>query len=236
MGVYFEGSKLLAIGPGPFSRNYSFVRKFPYAGGAVLQDMGNNAVDFALVAVDPATYGGPTTAVLGGPSPENLLSETERDNTEIAMTLYDPAFTESSAPNYLFTAAVGGTNSKFIELRRKVTSNANFGNVRFKVTSLSTLNDNNGGLQADFRPTTSSNVIPPSYVDTAYGLLLETGGPIGYSTLGVPDATSVMGGLNSTLRLPQPLVAATPLAVNFKVFYTTVGKPGYFWITPEAKP
>ena len=234
-GVYFEGAKLAPLGA-VVTANYSFVRKFPYAGGAVLQDTIDNATDFALVAVDPATYGGPTSAVLGGPSPENLASETERDNTEIAMTLYDAAFTESSAPNYLFTAASTGVNSKFIELRRKMTANANFGSVRFKVTSLSTLNDNNGGLQADFRPTTSSDVVPPSYADTAYGLLLENGGPVGYSTLLVPDATSVMGGLNSTLRLPQPLVAATPLAVNFKIFYTTSGKPGYFWVTPEAKP
>jgi hypothetical protein len=46
-----------------------------------------------------------------------------------------------------------------------------------------------------------------------------------------------MGGLNSTLRLGAvPLLANTSVGVNFKLFYTTSGLPGFFWVTVEAKP
>ena len=236
--IYVEGTGIASIGVSPFDgKNISFVRRHPYGGGTVVLDTNNNATDFSLVANDGGTYGS-TLAILGGPSPENLASPPERTGAELGLVLFDPGVDGVTAPNYQFTAAVSTVSSKFIELRRKVTSTANFGNVRFKVTSVSTLNNNTGGTQADFRPTTSPGVTP--VVDTAFGVTLDNG-PIGYATLGVPDATDVMGGLNSTLKFGPvtpgtPLVAGTPLGVNFKLFYTTSGKPGYYWVTIEAKP
>ena len=67
---------------------------------------------------------------------------------------------------------------------------------------------------------------------SAFGLTLEDG-PISYTTLGVVNATSVMGGLNSTLSAPV-ILTSTPVGVNFKLFYTTSGVPGYYWLTVQG--
>jgi hypothetical protein len=246
---YREGAGLAGIGAGPFTKNHAFVRKHIYGGGS-LENTADNAADFALVAVDPATYGGPSTAVLGGASPENLAAETERTNAEFTVDLLDPASDQYAGDNYHFTAAVGGANSKFIELRRRVTNLSlaqSYSAVRLKTTSLSTLNNDPGpgSTQADFRPTSSTlcngSTVPgplgfgPCTTGVANALTLEQ--PPAYFTLGVTDATGVMGGLNSTLRVGAvPLLANTSVGVNFKLFYTTSGLPGFFWVTVEAKP
>ncbi|MEO8359563.1 MAG: Calx-beta domain-containing protein [Vicinamibacteria bacterium] len=234
--LYVEGPTGLAgIGNGGgsgFSGQYSFVRRYNYGGGSGLQDTNNNATNFALIATDAGSYGG-STATLGGPSPEKLTAEVDRTNAELTLGAIDPATDANTGPNnYQFTPANPGVSSKFIELRRTFKNNTatNFTAVRFKVSSITTLNGNNPATEADFRVTSSAAVV--TGFGTAQALTLET--PPTYTTLGVTDATSPMGGLNSSLRGPTIASGAT-VAVNFKLFYTSAGKPGYFWVTAEAK-
>ena len=234
-GPLVEGTGLASIGIPTGPHNFSFARRFPYGGGTVVLDNNDNVNDFALVAVDAGTYV-TTLAVLGGPSPEGLTSEPERDAaTEITLGLLDTAVGSLTAPNYQFVA--GGPNAKYIELRRKATSAVTYANFRFKVTSLSTVHDDAGGTKADFRVTTSPTLVFGA--GTANALTLEDFAAGGY-LLSVPPALAfpaltAQGGLNSTLRAPA-LAAGVPLGVNFRMFYSTAGLPGFFWVTAEAKP
>ena len=233
--LYVEGGGLAPVGAGDPPAQYSFVRKSAYGAAGALLDTGSNASDFVLVAVDASIYGA-TTAVLGGPSPENLTAETSRANTELQLALCDPSVGQNSGANYLFTPATASVN-KSVELRRTFTNltTGSFGAIRFKATSLSGLNNNSGGTEADFRPATSSAF---AGVCSAQALTLED--PPGYLTSGLPGQLSgsgTMGGLNSTLRTAAvPLTPASVLGVNFKLYYTTAGKPGYFWLTSQTKP
>ena len=174
--------------------------------------------------------------ILGGPSPENLTGETERANADITLGYCDPSAGGSAGDNYLFTPA-GGANpgNKFIELRRTLTNNVpatTFTNIRFKATSLSTLNSNDGGNQADFRPATS--ITRTGLVCGSANSLTLLDPPAYDALLGMPSGT--MGGLNSSLRLPVTLNPASTVGMNFKVYYTTSGKPGFYWLTVTAKP
>ena len=115
------------------------------------------------------------------------------------------------------------------------------------MTSLSTQGNDPGLLppicptscaatQADFRPATSADVTPSMLLGIAYGLNLEDG--VGYSS-GPQPADGIFGGLNSTLRLPPaglPIGVGGSVGVNFKLYYTTSGLTGFYWITPQTKP
>src|SRR5262249_54359570 len=67
---YREGTGLTPIGSTVPTAQYAFVRK--YLSNGTLQDTGNNANDFLLVATDAGTYGPSSVkATLGGPNPES---------------------------------------------------------------------------------------------------------------------------------------------------------------------
>jgi len=224
---YAEGpTGLTGIGVGPFAHNYSFVRKHQIGPGAALQDTGDNAADFALVAVDAGSYGS-TTAILGGPSPENLAAETEQWNTQVTM----------SGGGGTFTGVVN-VSPKALEFPRTFTNNTG-GTVtalRMKITSITTANSP-GGV-ADLRPTDSNTVGP------FQGLTLEGMPSAGYFVTTpfvpvgpYPAGTLPNGGLNSTWRVTTgPIGPGGTVDVNFRVEYSISGAPFLLWVVPEAKP
>ena len=221
---YAEGPTGLAgVGSGPFAHNYSLVRKHAVGPGAALQDTGDNAADFVLVAVDAGTYG-PMTALLGGPSPENLAAETERSNAEVAFSGGGAVFT-----------GVAGVAPKALEFRRTFTNNTAgaLNALRFKITSLTGVNSP-GGV-ADLRPTDSTTF------GTFQGLTLEGMPSASYvlttpTTPPYPAGTLPNGGLNSTWRLvTAPIPPAGSVDVNLRVEYTLSGLPYLLWVVPEAK-
>lgn len=221
---YIEGpTGLTGIGSGPFAHNYSFVRKHQIGPGAALQDTGNSATDFVLVAVDAGTYGS-TNAILGGPSPENLAAETEQWNTQVTMSGGGGSFT-----------GIPGLAPKALEFPRTFTNNTGgtLTALRFKIASLTTLNSP-GGV-ADLRPTDSGASGP------FLGLTLEGMPSAGYivttpAAAPYPAGTSPNGGLNSTWRLVTgPIAALGTVDVNFRVEYTLSGLPYLLWVVPEAK-
>ena len=230
---YFEGVAIpaAAITPG-VGADHSFMRRYFTGAGTGLQDSGSSLADWALVATDPGADPSLTAAVLGGPSPENLAAEREQTNAQLQLGLCNPLQGDFVGDNYLFTP--GGAENKSIELRRTFTNltAASITSLRFKVTSLTTLNSNGGGTQADYRATTS--VARPATACVANGLTLEA--PPGYAQL-LGAGSGTMGGLNSSLRTTAvPLGAGNPVGVNFKLYYTTSGLPGFYWVTAEAKP
>jgi Calx-beta domain len=219
---YLEGTGLTGIGAGPFANNYSFVRKHQVGPGAALQDTGDSAADFALVAVDAGTYGA-VLSLLGGPSPENLAAEVEQLTTSMPMT------------------GTGGTASvspavRSLEFPRTFTNNTGgiVNALRFKVSSITTIHS--PGLVADLRVTDSTAA------GSFEGLTLEGMPAAGYSSptpaFGGRNAGVLLnGGLNSTLRLTTalPIAPAGTIDVNFRVEYTLSGRPFLLWVVPEVK-
>jgi hypothetical protein len=220
---YLEGTGLTGIGVGPFANNYSLVRRYATGPGAALQDTGDNAADFALVAVDAGTYG-PVTALLGAPSPENLAAEREFSNSEITMSGAGAVSTGSA-----------GLDPRGLEFRRTFTNHTpgTLTALRFKVTSITTLNSP-GGV-TDLRPTDSPTA------GSFQGLGLEGMPSAGY-TLTTPAAGGYgagllpNGGLNSTWRVPAVSVGpGSTVDVNFRVEHTTTGLPYLLWVVPDGK-
>ena len=106
-----------------------------------------------------------------------------------------------------------------------------FGNVRFKVTGITTLNSpvtvtpTQAQVRVQTSTATGSIMLPDTSTFNAAALTLEA--PV--QPLG--------GGLNSTLRLNTglPLAPGGSQAVNFRLSTHAAG--GYFyWVVVEAKP
>ena len=166
------------------------------------------------------------TALLGGPSPENLAAETERSNADVSL----------GGSGAVFTGAVGSA-PKALEFRRTFTNNTagTLNALRFKITSLTGVNSP-GGV-ADLRPTTSTTFT------TFQGLTLEGMPSAGYFVTTpfvpvgpYPAGTLPNGGLNSTWRVVTgPIGPGGTVDVNFRVEYTISGAPYILWVVPEAK-
>jgi hypothetical protein len=155
-GLYREG-----IGLSPLmstNGQYSFVRKL---NSGFPQDTGDNAADFAFVAVDGGNYG--VIAILGAPGPEGLSSPLQR-NAQLPMTVLDPAVSANVAPNRVRDTAAIGPNAAAgtLTLRRTIFNNtgAAVTRLRVRVVDITTLNTPGyvpGGSQADMRALSSSD-------------------------------------------------------------------------------
>ena len=107
-----------------------------------------------------------------------------------------------------------------------------FGNVRFTVTGITTLNSpvtvtpSQAQIRVQSSTATGSITLPDTTSFDAAALTLEQ-----------PPTQTLGGGLNSTLRLNTglPLAPGGSQAVNFRLSTHTAG--GYFyWVVVEAKP
>ena len=227
---YSEGGAgfgLIATAGTP-TEEYSWVRRYPYGSGNAMQDTGFSKNDWILVATNLTVGSGPATAAaLGGPSPENLSAETDHLTGVLTPSAPGPA-----------SVYTGPTPVKSLEFPRRFTYNSPTGptltSLKFKVIGLTTVNNNNGGAEADLRVTASDD-----FGGTFSALTLQSASTYPQILDVRPNA-----GLNSTLVYPGSTTeypAGLSLAntgtvdVNFRVEYTLSGKPAFIWIIPQAK-
>jgi len=235
---YRESSGLAPVSsPG----QYSFARKFATTG--LPQDTNNNANDFWLLAVDPASVSG-ATAVLGAPGPENLTSPINRTPT-MRSSLIDSGGSLANAnaarvtSSFSYTRPGGGTISfpaGTLSLRRRITNTTGgpVSRIRIRINSLSTLNSPGyavGGAQADVRAINSDTVQVTLVMNneevTAQGVSLEENPP------NQPEG----GGYNATLNVPlvEDLGDTQSVIVNIR-FGVKQGGQFKFSYTVEVLP
>jgi endonuclease G len=166
-------------------------------------------------------------AILGAPGPENTSSPIQR-NSQISLTVLDPAVSASQPPNRVrdFTSDIVN-NSTFgtMTIRRTLTNltGANITRLRFRITDMTTYPTTSG--YADLRARTSGTV---SVIVTGGGSKTVQG-----TTLEEPPAQPNGGGLNATLAagtvtLAQPLANGQSVDLQFLLGIQTTGTFRFF--------
>jgi glucose/arabinose dehydrogenase len=202
--------------PAAPAANYSLARKF--AGGA-LQDTGDNAADFRLVAVRsplpaPTAPQGFYDAALGAPGPENARSPFAR-NAAVGSSLIDrvckgaSADPSSSCERVRETTPVANGALGTLTFRRRFTNRTGLRvtRLRVRIVGISTLGGGTLG-DADLRALSSPDVT----------VTLSKGGTatVRGTSLEEPPAQTLGGGHNSTLSVGA-ITLATPLAPGASV-------------------
>lgn len=220
-GLYREGNGLSSLTT--TNGQYSFVRKL---NSGFPQDTGDNAADFTFIATDGGNYG--VIAILGAPGPEGLSSPIQR-NSQLPVTVLDPAVGANVAPNRVRDTTAIGPNAAAgtLTMRRKITNNTNGAvtRLRVRVVDITTLNTPGyvlGGTQADMRALSSN--------DTTVTLSNGTQVLVRGTTVETPPQQPLGGGLNSSLgvfafSLSQPLAPGASTNVQFVL---GVQQPGTF--------
>ena len=221
--VYREGAGLTPAGGVTTDGEITFVRRWS---NGVPVDTDDNEANFQLLATDGGVYDS-RQSLLGAPGPENTSSPIQR-NTQVGLTLLDPAVTSSQAPNRTreFTSDLAN-NSTFgtMSIRRTVTNNTgtNITRLRFRIADITT--HPTSGPYADIRARTSSTAtvtVTGGASKTVLGTTLEE-----------PPAQPNGGGHNSTLAagtitLAQPLASGQSVDVQFLVGVMTTGTFRFF--------
>jgi endonuclease G, mitochondrial len=218
--VYREGSGLTPAGGVTSDAEFSFVRRMT---GGLPSDTDDNEADFLFVSTDGGIYGSRQSS-LGAPGPENSSSPLVR-NSQVALTLLDPAAASSSSPNRVrdFTSDPANNSQQgTMSIRRTLVNHtgANVTSLRFRIIDMTTYPTPAG--TADLRALTSGPIsvtVTGGASKTVQGTTLET-----------PPAQPQGGGLNSTLAAGTVTLGA-PLADGASIdlqFLLGVQASGYF--------
>jgi len=224
-------------GLAPISTNdgdYAFIRII--GGSGLYVDSNNNSADFTLVS--PTGGVGATVATLGAPAPENANSPIQR-NATIRASYVDPTISSNLPPNRVRDVNETGVNKNLgtLIIRRRFTNNTGqtLTRLRFRIMDITTLNSSGAGpSQADLRALNSGDVIISA---------LNIKG----TTVELPPAQALGGGLNSAMQVTLPDVGLAPLVggicvtgqctidVQFKLGVVQGGSYRFF-INVEALP
>jgi hypothetical protein len=215
---YMEGNGLRTTSGARPNVEHAWVRKLS-TGTSFPIDTGDNANDFVLVSVTGAPFNTSTTPIqslLGSPGPENRLSPVDR-SIHVRPGLVDPTASASGGENRVrfLTCGVGNappcpadpltSANGYLSIRRKFTNNSgtNITRLRFRIIDITTLNSPGAGAgQADLRALTSGQISV---------MINGTPTTIEGTTLDVPPAQALGGGLNSSLAAGT-ITFGTPLA------------------------
>ena len=220
--VYREGAGLAPAGGVTTDGELTFLRRIT----GVPVDNDDNQADFQFLATDGGVYDS-RQATLGAPGPENTSSPVQR-NSQISLTVLDPAVSSSQPPNRVrdFTQDAPN-NSTFgtMSVRRTLTNltGTNITRLRFRITDMTTYPT--GGSYADLRARTSGSVS-----------VTVTGGAnktVQGTTLEEPPAQPNGGGLNATMAagtvtLAQPLANGQSIDLQFLLGIQTTGTYRFF--------
>jgi endonuclease G len=220
--VYREGSGVAPAGGVTTDGEIAFLRRWS---GGVPVDTDDNDANFGLLATDGGVYNA-RQAALGAPGPENSSSPIQR-NSQVGLTVLDPAVSASQAPNRTreFTADLAN-NSAFgtMSIRRTLTNltGSNISRLRFRIADITTYPTSG---YADLRARTSGSVV-----------VTVTGGAnktVQGTTLEEPPAQPSGGGYNATLAagtitLAQPLPNGQSVDLQFLVGVMTTGTYRFF--------
>ena len=221
--VYREGAGITPAGGVTTDGEITFLRRLS---NSVPVDTDDNEANFGLLATDGGVYNSRQSA-LGAPGPENTSSPITR-NSQISLTVLDPAVSSSQPPNRVrsFTADPAN-NSTFgtMSIRRTLTNltGTNITSLRFRITDITTYPT--GGGYADLRARTSSTVS-----------VTVTGGAnktVQGTTLEEPPTQPNGGGYNSTLAagtvtLAAPLANGQSVDLQFLLGIQTTGTFRFF--------
>jgi endonuclease G, mitochondrial len=207
--VYREGAGLSPAGGVTTDGEITFNRRLS---GGLPVDTDDNEANFVLLATDGGVYNS-RQALLGAPGPENSSSPVVR-NSQVSLTVLDPAVSGSQPPNRVrdFTADAPN-NSTFgtLSIRRTLTnlSGSNITRLRFRIIDITTYPS---GGYADVRARTSGT-ISVTVTGGANKTVLGT-------TLEEPPAQPNGGGHNSslaagTVTLAQPLANGESIDLQF---------------------
>ena len=221
--VYREGSGMTPAGGVTTDGESTFVRRWS---NDVPVDTDDNEANFILLATDGGVYNG-RQSILGAPGPENTSSPTVR-NSQIGLTVLDPAVSSSQSPNRVrdFTSDLAN-NSAFgtMSIRRTLTNltGSNMTRLRFRLIDVTTYPAS--GSYADLRARTSGAVTV-----TVTGGASKT---VQGTTLEEPPAQPNGGGNNATLAagtvtLAAPLADGQSIDLQFLVGIMTTGTYRFF--------
>ncbi|HEX8336188.1 MAG TPA: carboxypeptidase regulatory-like domain-containing protein, partial [Pyrinomonadaceae bacterium] len=220
--VYREGAGLTPAGGVTTDGETTFIRRF--SNGLPL-DTDDNEANFQLLSTDGGVYDS-RQSVLGAPGPENTSSPLVR-NTQVSLTVLDPAVSSSQPPNRVrdFTQDLAN-NSAFgtLSIRRTLTNltGSNITRLRFRIIDMTTYPS---GGYADLRARTSGTIS-----------VTVTGGDsktVQGTTLEEPPAQPSGGGLNATLAagtvtLAQPLANGQAIDLQFLLGIQQTGTFRFF--------
>lgn len=226
--TYREGTGLTPAGGVNAAVEFAFVRK---TSGGLPVDTDNNEADFMFVSVDGGIYGSRQSG-LGAPGPENISSPPVV-NSQVAVTLLDPAVSNAAYPNRerdLNADQANNAPQGRLYIRRTVTNNtgANVTQLRFRVINMTTYPAPAG--YADLRAISSGPVsvtVTGGANKTVLGTTLET-----------PPSQPKGGGTNSTLAagtitLNAPLASGASTDLQFVLGIYNAGT-FRFYINVEA--
>jgi hypothetical protein len=254
--LFFEGTAITpssGAGTGGITVNgeYSFVRHLSGPNGES-QDTNNNNADFFFVSTTAATFS-TRASILGAPGPENLASPTTKTNAQLTAARLDTGVASTAIPNRVRTPRAScppvsspgivcdntKSNLGTMEIRLRFTNNtgAPVSRLRFRVVSISTINNRASAAEADIRPLNNSGSFSAT-ISPAGGGGSQT---VQNVTLEAPsDAVTLGGGLNSTLSAGT-ITAGTPLApgatinINYMLGVQLTGNFRFF-VSVEALP
>ncbi|MCA1565218.1 MAG: hypothetical protein LC803_06215 [Acidobacteria bacterium] len=205
---------------------YSFLRRL---NSGIPQDSADNAMDFILVATDPAVVG--SGAQLGAPGPENLASPVQHNATIKGMQL-DACNGAGACVNRVRSGALPSEftqpNYGTLKLRRafKNSTSQNITRLRFRVVDVS---QGATAGQADLRLLKNSG---------DYAVTLSNGQSALLAALTreePPTQSANGGGINTTLAatLAQPLIPGATINVEFNFAVVRDGN-FHFFVNIEA--
>jgi endonuclease G len=220
--VYREGAGLTPSAGITTDGETTLIRRFS---NGLPTDTDDNAADFLLLATDGGVYDS-RQSMLGAPGPENTSSPVVR-NSQVGLTVLDPAVSSSQPPNRVrdFTPDLAN-NSAFgtLSIRRTLTNltSSNITRLRFRIIDITTYPS---GGYADVRARTSGTIS-----------VVVTGGAnrtVQGTTLEEPPAQPNGGGLNATLAagtvtLAQPLANGQAIDLQFLLGIQQTGTFRFF--------
>ncbi|MFL6253643.1 MAG: DNA/RNA non-specific endonuclease [Pyrinomonadaceae bacterium] len=221
--VYREGAGMSPAGGVTTDGEVTFLRRWS---NGVPVDTDDNDANFIFLSTDGGVYNARQSG-LGAPGPENTSSPIQR-NSQVGLTLLDPAVSSTQSPNRTrdFTADLAN-NSAFgtMSIRRTLTNltGSNITRLRFRLADVTTYPAS--GSYADLRARTSGSVV-----------VTVTGGAnktVQGTTLEEPPAQPNGGGNNATLAagtvtLAQPLANGQSVDLQFLVGVMTTGTYRFF--------
>lgn len=220
--VYREGAGLTPAGGVTADGETTFIRR--WSGGEPL-DTDDNEANFLLLSTNGGVYDS-RQSTLGAPGPENTSSPLQR-NSQVGLTLLDPAVPSSQVPNRdRDQSSDPANNSAFgtMSIRRTLTNftGSNITRLRFRLADVTTFP---AGGYADLRARTSGSVTV-----TVTGGASKT---VQGTTLEEPPAQPSGGGMNATLAagtitLAQPLANGQSIDLQFLVGVQTPGTYRFF--------
>jgi endonuclease G, mitochondrial len=221
--VYREGAGITPAGGVTTDGETTFIRRWS---GGLPVDTDDNGANFLLLSTNGGVYDS-RQSLLGAPGPENTSSPIQR-NSQVGLTLLDPAVSSSQPPNRTrdFTPDLAN-NSTFgtMSIRRTLTNNtgSNITRLRFRLADVTTYPTS--GSFADLRARTSGSVVV-----TVTGGASKT---VQGTTLEEPPAQPNGGGYNATLAagtitLAQPLASGQSVDLQFFVGVMTTGTYRFF--------